>query len=274
MKRIINRIIIACLICVMLFTFGGCSGTDSIPNVGSSGKKDALEIADSYYYVDKETGDFSFLVVFENNSTDPIREGICTATAYDEEGKSIESIKKAEEEAYSYSDYSAGAFFYWLGTGEKTAHMFTTDLIPEENLLDHYLSIPDSLEWKINDQTPDPALTPHGLSVAECTMSADYDNWAEYDVTISNDSGTDYLYDPQSMFYKSDIADFTIEVVAVYRDAEGNIKDAELISFRPPSQKDIPANSETTMTSYSNHICRDEALTPEYYISINQCIFH
>ena len=245
----------------MLLAFGGCSeiyNSDLSPN--SEGE---LEIADSAYFVDKNTGDYSFVVIFENNSSDPIKEGGCSAVAFDEEGSQT-----------MWVDYSLGAFFNWLGTGERTAYMFTTAIIPGESILDRYLSIPDSLEWELEEPVPDAELPSHGLSVAECTMTGDYDNWADYDVTIRNESETDYLYDFQSMMYQSDIADFAIEVVVVYRDADGNIKDAELIPLRPPSQKDIPANSEATMVGYSNHVCRDENLTPEYYISFNQCIFH
>jgi hypothetical protein len=105
-------------------------------------------------------------------------------------------------------------------------------------------------------------------------MVDDYDEGADYEITIRNDSETDYHYDAQSMYYQTDVMDFNFEVVAVFRDSEGNLRDAVMMNPRPNLQKDLPAGSETNMTFYSNHVCRDEDLTPEYYLCISNYELH
>lgn len=246
------------LILIMMFAVSACSGEND-----TSTSDGTFEILESAYLVDKDSGDYSIVVIVENNSGNPIKEAICLETAFDEDGKKLDS-----------DGISAAATFLWLCDGEKEAYMYNTADVPGSSILDHYETLPDRLEWKAEQATPDPDLTPLGISIGDCVMVEDYDTGADYEITIRNDSETDYHYDAQSMKYLTDVADFNFEVAAVYRDSEGTIKDAVQMNPRPDLQKDLPAGSETSLTFYSNHVCRDDDLTPEYYLCIGEYVLH
>lgn len=243
---------------MMIFVLSACSGAGS--SLGSDG---TFDITESAYLVDKDSDDYSVVVIVENNTGSTIKEAQCQETGFDETGKKLNS-----------GGIHAAASFAWISDGEKEAYMFTTADVPGLNLLEHYESLPDKLEWRVTEAKADHDLTPLGITVEDCVIVDDYDTGADYEITIRNDSERDYQYDAESMYYQTDLMDFNFEVVAVFRDSEGNIKDAVMMNPRPNLQKDLPADSETSMTFYSNHICRDDDLTPEYYLCISNYILN
>lgn len=253
-----KKLVVIGLIFMMLLVVSACSGEGG--SLGSDGKFDIVESA---YLVDKDSGDYSVVVIVENNTGSTIKEALCLETGFDENGKKLNS-----------GGIHAAASFAWISDGEKEAYMYTTADVPDLNILEHYEALPDKLEWKVTEAKADHDLTPLGISIGECSMVEDYDEGADYEITIRNDSETDYHYDAQSMYYQTDVMDFNFEVVAVFRDSEGNLRDAVMMNPRPNLQKDLPAGSETNMTFYSNHVCRDEDLTPEYYLCISNYELH
>jgi len=257
MKKIMNKLFV-CLTIMALTVLTGCTDT------GFFSKSDEkVEVVDSAFLVDRESGEYSIVVIVENKTGNPIKEGFCSETAFDKDGKQMPG-----------QAMHVAAPFAWLCEGERQAYMYTTADVPGESILDHYETLPDTLEWEVVQATENQELTPLGISVAECIISDDYGDWAEYEITLKNESDTDYGYDMESMYYQSEVADFDLRVVAVFRDDEGTIKDAVLMTPRPVSQKALPANSEESMVFYSNHVCTDETLTPEYYLSIERYEFH
>lgn len=249
-----KKIVVVALICMMLFALTACS-----EGGGSSDSKGKFEIVESAYLVDKDSGDYSIVVIAENSSEIPIKEAFCIEAGFDEDGKKLSS-----------KDTSAAAPFRWLCEGEKEAFVYnTSESGPGDSLLDHYESLPDRLEWKVTQTRADPDLTPLGISVVDCATVEDYDTGADYEITFKNDSEKDYLYDAASMMYQTEAEDFSVEAVAVFRDSEGNIRDAVQMKPRPNMQKDLPANSETVLRCYSNHVCRDDDLSPEYYLYVS-----
>ena len=143
--------------------------------------------------------------------------------------------------------------------------MVTASLNEWPLITDRYEAIPDTLEWKIEDgfTRADPELVPHGLSVKDCVLEYGDDVSGTYNVTIQNESGSDYTAGSHNTFTSGD-KEFTIAVIAVYRDEDGKIKDAVEMYALPA---DIPAGSETDLTCVSSYVS-EEDYAPEYYIRI------
>ena len=87
-------------------------------------------------------------------------------------------------------------------------------------------------------------------------------------MTLHNNSNTDYIRNPDGYGLLVEGTPLSGEVVAVYRDSEGEIKDFTTIGPYADSISDIPAGEDATWYCYSNHVCTDEDLVPEYYFSV------
>ena len=269
MKRTFNRIITAMLISVTVLAFTGCSAEDL-----KSVVKGGADILETAYFYDEDSGVYEAVCIMENNSNKPVKEGLLEATAYDKDGNRIQSVKKEGADYYFVMSYN------WLSEGEKTAALLTNAGFENEegmSILDHYTEVPASLEWSAvqGGAEKDSDLAPHGLSVKACEPDTAKDGWfgddsGVYNVTLHNDSETDYVFNEDEFCYQMDSTLFSFKIVAVYRDSEGEIKDVEMIQdvgLDPPSV--IPAGGDIEMEGLSAYKCDDDSLTPEYYVYID-----
>jgi hypothetical protein len=263
--------IVAALVCIAMLLFTGC---DKVGDVKSVLKSDA-DILESAYFYDEDTGAYRSVVIVQNNTANPIEYGYFFARAFDENGERINSVKTAE------GDSALLGTCYWLSKGEKNAVIFTNDgIVDDDNfdgmnsILDHYTAVPATLEWEMDSGSrKDPNLPPHGLSltgiepyVSDLGFEGDY---MEYMATIHNDSDIDYTFDDDNFEYAGGGKRIGFDIVAVYRDADGNIRDMQKISYTGlGGMPDIAAGSDTEIYVMANHTVKDESLTPEYYISI------
>ena len=267
MKRKFDLIIVTILITVTALAFTGCS-VDKL----KSAMKDGVDILESAYFYDEDTGVYKVVCIIENNTMSTLDNGILESRALDKDGNRINTV---------VTDGSDGGLcigYNWLGTGEKTAGMLTNEGWEdvEGDILAHYKEAPDSLEWveAAGMSSKAPNLKPHGLSVKACEYDAAKDGWygddSVYNVTLHNDSETDYVFNNGEFCYETDSIKFSFKIVAVYRNADGEIKDAALIEYtgnNTPSV--IPAGEDVVMEGNSSYRCEDDSLTPEYYIYID-----
>lgn len=232
--------------------------------------QDTGDIVESAYFVDKETGKYTAVVIIQNNEPGMVRSNSYLAKAYDENGDRIKS--QSDERG----DYSVMSDCWWLGNGEKTAIIHSSvsnasGFNDGTSITDYYVSTPETLEWIAEEgfRKVDGTLEPHGLSVTECSLNGVYeDDYGDYSISIHNDSRTDYEYDPESQMYLTDKIKFCFQVAAVYRDSDGNIQDGVLMDPDPMQLTDIPAGSDVTLKFSSGHACTDD-LEPEYYLRIS-----
>lgn len=268
MKRKFNLIIVAILITVTVLAFTGCS-IDKL----KSAVKEGADILESAYFYDEDTGTYEVVCILENNTMSPLQSGLLESRAFDKDGNRINTVVADGLDGGLCIGYN------WLATGEKTAAMLTNAGWEDEegyDILDHYKEAPDSLEWveSAGMTRKDPNLKPHGLSIKACEYDASKDGWygddSVYNVTLHNDSEADYVFNADEFCYETDSIKFSFKIVAVYRNAEGEIKDAELIEYtgnNTPSV--IPAGEDVVMQGNSYNRCDDDSLTPEYYVYID-----
>ena len=262
MKRIKHSALILILIFAAMMTLQGCVAT-------TDPEKDT-SVIENAYLVDKETGEFTSVAIIQNNEKDTIRENMYMGFAYDENGESIASYEI--EENGMVVDCCLFDVINWLGSGEKTviAHSSrhgVSHYNEGHNIQDFYTSIPDKLEWKASGLGYDSMLKPHGLSITDYTETYSEFGYLEYEVTIHNGSETDYTYNSTLDALMSDTRGFIMNIVAVYRDSEGNIRDFE--EMRPEYEKDggIAAGSDATYKLYANDVLEAD-LTPEFYLTV------
>lgn len=254
----------------------GCAVIDKV-NKQAGEKGDILE---SEYIIDKESGEFTTVVIVQNNSDYTLLENLYMPDAYDENGNKIEEY--SEDEGSITSQFGLSSLCYWLGSGEKTALVNSScterSAYNDGNkITDFYKAMPEKLDWHLT-QSYDKQLMAlagelgsHGLSVSECREIYTDTDYAEYEVTIHNDSSTDYTGDPSDGTFRNDAGEyeFTFCVAAVYRDSEGKIRDAvKMVPFFE-TEEVIAAGSDTTLTFSSNHSCYED-FEPEYYICITE----
>ena len=232
--------------------------------------QDKGEVLESAYFVDKDTGEYTAVVIIQNNGPSTLRNNWYSANAYDENGDRIEA------QSNEYGNYALMGECNWLGSGEKTAiiHSSSSNLSAfneGRSITDYYVSTPEKLEWSADGdfRKEDATLEPHGLSVTDCSLTdiMEEDN-GRYSVTIHNDSNTDYVFDSESYMYKTDKIRFRFDAAVVYRDSDGNIQDGIMLNSDPLQLADIPAGSDVTFTFLSSHVCSDD-LKPEYYLIIS-----
>lgn len=259
MRKRITMAVIAAL-CAAVLLMGGCGAVNKVKNV--AGKN--AELLETAYFIDEDTGIYNVVAIVENNTLNPIELGFVNAKAYDGNGERIESVKTDK------GDFGLGLPFYWLCRGEKTAVVETNSgHLDDSNfgMHNHYVDTPASLEWEDGFSGPDPDLVPHGLSVVDCTPYGG----GEFAATIHNGSETDYTYDADSSMYSTPDHSFRFDVVAVYRDTDGKICDAvDMMYSAYVGAEDMPAGSDTVINFYSDHVCEDDSLTPEYYICVTE----
>lgn len=244
----------------------GCRAIDKAMKL----TQDTGDIVESAYFVDRETGEYTAVVIIQNNEPGMVRSNSYRAKAYDENGDRIKS--QSDERG----DYSMLCDCWWLGNGEKTAYVHSSAsnasaLNDGTGVTDYYVSTPETLEWVADEgfKKMDGTLEPHGLSITDCSLNGSYDDdYGDYSVTIHNGSQKDYVYDPGTGMYMTDKIKFRFEAVAVYRDSDGKIRDGVMMSPDPSQLSDIPAGSDVTFTFYSGHVCADD-LEPEYYLRIS-----
>ena len=258
--------VVAALVCITVMLFTGC---DSIKSIKSLVGNEA-EILESAYFYDEDTCAYRTAVIIQNNTLNPIKMGFVKAKAYDENGEQIDQVK--DEHGY----YALLVSYYWLGNGEKTAVIKTNDGIAGNedaefsSILDHYTAVPATLEWEVESGSrQDPNLLPHGLSVT----GVEPPYCSQCTVTIHNDSENDYTSDDGSSEFTGDGKQFSFDIVAIYRDEEGKICDAQQLIEYGDSECNIPAGSDAQLSFYANHTVSDESLTPEYYISITDLTY-
>lgn len=262
MKRIKHSALILILIFAAMMTLQGClANTDP--------EKDT-SVIETAYLVDKETGEFTSVAIIQNNEKDTIRENLYMGFAYDENGESIASYEK--EENGMDMDCCLFDAVDWLGSGEKTviARSSLNCVSPYndgQNIQDFYTAIPDKVEWKASGLGYDGMLKPHGLSITDYTELYSELGYSEYEVTVHNSSETDYTYNSTLDALMSDTRAFTMDIVAVYRDSEGNIID--FVDLYPDYSQDggIAAGSDVTYMLYSEYALEADP-TPEFYITV------
>lgn len=251
--------LIAVLICIAMLLFTGCEQIESVKKA-TSNEADILETA---YFYDQDTDTYRTVLIIQNNTMNPIKTGYVTAKAYDENGERIEEVKDGP---YNYALMGP---YYWLGTNEKAALIFTNDGIAGtgtefSSILDHYTAVPATLEWESEKGArQDPNQLPHGLSVT--SVEPPYSS--DFTVTIHNDSENDYTSDEGTFEFTGGGKRFRLVVVAIYRDAEGKICDAQELKYGGYGGS-LPAGGDGQIFLYTDHTVSDESLTPEYYISI------
>lgn len=257
--------IIAAMVFIAVLIFTGCDSIKSIKSMAGS----EAEILESAYFYDEDTGAYRTVLTIQNNTLNPIKMGFVKAKAYDENGERIDPVKD------EHGNYELLTTYSWLGTGEKTAVIKTNDGfagnedVEFSSILDHYTAVPATLEWEAESGArQDPNLLPHGLSVTE----VDSPYYSQCTATIHNDSEIDYTSDEGSFEFTGDGKRFEFVIVAVYRDDEGKICDAQELNYSHPGYK-IPAGGDAQLGFYANHTVSDESLTPEYYISITDLTY-
>ena len=262
MKRIKHSTLILILIFAAMMTLQGCQ-TPTNPEKDNS-------VIENVYLVDKETGEFTTVAIIQNNEKDTIRENLYMGFAYDENGESIASYEK--EENGMDMDCCLFGVVDWLGSGEKTviARSSLNCVSPYndgQNIQDFYTAIPDKVEWKASGLGYDGMLKPHGLSITDYSEIYSELGYSEYEVTVHNSSETDYTYNSTLDALMSDTKAFTMDIVAVYRDSEGNIID--FVDLYPDYSQDggIAAGSDVTYKLYATY-AEEADLTPEFYITI------
>ena len=262
MKRIVITALILVLITASVMTLTGCQGVIDLKNDNG--------IIETSYMVDKETGEFTAVAIIQNNKKDTIFEGMYMAHAYDENGSSIEA--KTREHDGQEIDCSLFDTCCWLGSGEKTAIVITSkEPGNDETILDYYNEIPDKIEWEATGMNFDGTLEPHGLSITECRETYSGENGTEYEITIHNDSSTDYALEPALGTLIADMRPFTFSIGVVYRDSDGKIKDAKDLYIDFEQQGGIDAGSDKTYTGFTGNTgnTAEEDLEPEFYIMID-----
>ena len=105
-----------------------------------------VEITESAYIVDKETGDYRALLIAENNGDSVMKEIVFSADGYDADGNRIELVEHEEEDGAKWHQELA-ASCYLLGPGQKTAYVASNLDTEENDLQSCYKTIPDKLEW-------------------------------------------------------------------------------------------------------------------------------
>lgn len=267
MRKRITMAVIAAL-CAAALMLGGCSTVEKVRK--ATGKD--VDVLESAFFCDEDTGQFKAVVFIENNTLNPIQFGFVEARGYDENDNAIDAVKIDSEENRLSITYN------WLCTGEKTVALFTGEGMddPFYNINSYFAEVPAALKWKSGFTSPDPEIVPHGLSVTSCVpddsgLLYSDETTKAYAVTIHNDSDADYIYDPDSMQYTAPGHTLDFDTVAVYRDADGVIRDAERIYYVPVAEPgDLKAGSDTVLHCYCADACTDDSLTPEYYISITE----
>ena len=258
MKRLVITTLILALITASVMALTGCQGVNLSVNDKS--------IVETAYMVDKETGEFTAVAIIQNNEKSTIFENMYMADAYDENGGSIEA--KTDEVDGQEIDHSLFDTCCWLGSGEKTALVITSkEPGIEETILDYYNEIPDKIEWENTGANYDGSLEPHGLSITESRETYSGVNGTEYEITIHNDSDTDYTLEPSLGALIADDRPFTFSIGVVYRDSDGKIKDAKDLYIDFEQQGGIDAGSDKTYTGFTGNTA-DAALEPEFYIAI------
>ena len=258
MKRIVSTALMLALITAAVMALTGCQGVTDPANDKS--------ILETSYMVDKETGEFTAVVIIRNNEKNTIFENMYMGNAFDENGDAIDA--RTDEVDGQNIDYSLFDTCCWLGSGEKTALVITSkESGSEETILDYYNEIPDKIEWETTGVDYDGTLEPHGLSITDCIETYSGEYGTEYEITIHNDSNTDYALEPSLGTLIADGRPFTFSIGVVYRDSDGSIKDASDLYIDFEQQGGIDAGSDKTYTGFTGKTA-DTDLEPEFYIKI------
>lgn len=259
MKRNITAAFISVIMLVSLMLLSGC---------GSAAEK-ASDLAPKSLiresaYFPGEDGAYNVVLIVENNGMLPIEYGIIEGIAKDKDGNPIKSVKDGEE------TLSFSLSYYRLGKGEKTAICMDSGL-QMDSILDYFEEVPAKFEWEQSYVEKGAKIVPYGISVTACedVDTGEYGDEHEFMVTLHNDSETDYVYDHDAVDFIAGDKYFSAAVVAVYRNADGEIKDAVKMDPYEPEAKDIPAGGDVSMPFHSSHFCEDSELTPEYYFSVD-----
>lgn len=268
--------IVVAALCAAVLLLGGCS---AVEGVKQATRQDPV-VTDSAFLYDEETGVYKTVAVIRNDTPYSFSLGFVLPEALDADGNKMEQQKDNEGLEPGQVDIGYALLYYWLCPGETTAVMDTNENLVaaglDSELSTYFDTVPASLEWtaKPDYATRDPQLEPHGISVVSCEAGEDpyaefnEDEYGRYEVTLRNDSENTYVFNPGECRYYAGDKPFSFDVIAVYRDAEGAIRDAEkLYLVFEDTEPDLAPGSENKLIFESDHVVDDDSLTPEYYIS-------
>lgn len=274
MKRKTMMIVAVLLAAVLLM--GGCGAVESVKEAT---RQDPV-VTDSAFLYDEETGVYRTVAVIRNDTPYSFSSGFVLPEALDADGNKMKQKENNEGLEPGQTDIGYALLYSWLCPGETTAVMDTNENLLaaglDSELSTYFDTVPASLEWtaKPDYATRDPQLEPHGISVVSCEAGenpyAEYyeGEYGYYEVTLRNDSENTYTFNPgESRYYAGD-KPFYFDVIAVYRDAEGTIRDVVRLYYSfEDTMPDLAPGSETKLAFESDRVVDDDGLTPEYYIS-------
>lgn len=251
------------MLVLALFCLPACEGSDGGDAAADEGM---LEVVDSYLDVDEETGNYKVAVIVQNNSDKTIAESMLESTAYDKDGN---VITPAEDSEGTMSFYP---MFGVLHPGQKGAWYETTEYSDGATIQSIYTEIPDRLEWRVTDIEKGTGKEPSGLSVAGNEFIASNTNDAGETVdavtlTLQNDSDIDYTFPSWTQSFNTEDGDVLLEMVAIYRDENGNICGVDSAEPDEGMQISIPAQGSAAYDFYSRRPIQGGE--PEFYMNIN-----
>ena len=238
-----------------------------LPSCGGSVTPEDIEVVEDALIVDKDTGDYTAVVIAKNNGTATAREVDMEGTALDKDGNVIPSMSDAE------GTICLMPYFGTLAPGEQGVWFESTIPFGEgATIYGIYQDIPASIEWKVTETPRAKIKGSAGVEITGVEAGEAYTDSSgllttDYSITLQNNGKIDYKPGSGDRMPDTKYGQAWIRIVCLYRDANGNIAGASELT--PDSGEDLslaPGESKTTKWTNVGQYYPD--IEPELYINV------
>lgn len=226
-----------------------------------------VEITDSALIVDRDTGDYTAVVIVQNNGDSAVDDITVEGTALDKDGGTIQPASDAE------GLIGLSPYFGTVQPGERDAWIETSQPFGNgSTILGVFEDIPDTIDWKVTGVRAAKMKKSMGLSITgfeagEAVTDEDGAVSASYTVTIQNSGDSDCEFSPGTQFCTTDQGDVWVRMIAVYRDGEGKIRGATELIPAAGENMSCAAGESSTFKCFNAGPYFDDP-NPELYLSV------
>ena len=239
-----------------------------LPSCGGNVTPEDIEIVEEAFIADKDTGDYTAILVIKNNADVAVQDPILEGTALDKDGNAIEQLADAEgflSIIPSFGTVQPGEQDVWYESNVAQNTGVT--------IYDIYADFPEKMEWEVTEVTPSRVKEPAGLEITGSVAGEPYTDMdgyptVDYEITLQNNGNIGYTYDPEYMLApKTKYGNALVRIICLYRDDNGNIAGAsELVA--KDSQAVCLEPGESSTTTWTNIGQYHPELKPELHVSV------
>lgn len=238
-----------------------------LPSCGGSVTPEDIEVVEDVLIVDKDTGDYTAVVIAQNNGTATAREIDMEGIALDKDGNTIPSMSDAE------GTICLMPFFGTIAPGEQGVWFESTVPFGEgATIYSVYQDIPASMSWNVTEVSRAKIKDAAGIEITGVEAGEAYTDengllTAGYNITLQNKGKIDYKPGSGNQMSDTKYGQAWIRIICLYRDADGSIVGAsELMDESGEALSLAPGESKTT--KWTNVGQYYPELEPEMHISV------